>query len=208
MKLSAILGLFVCLVAALPVSAEDKADWIVLFDGSSMDDWKASENSDSWKLEDGKLVCNGPRSHLFYMGNEKPFKNFELKLDIMTMPKSNSGVYFHTKYQETGWPKYGFEAQVNNTHGDPKKTASVYAVKNVTEAPAKDNEWFTMTIRVEGNKITTSVDDKTQVEYVEPAGAKAGSDFTRKLDEGTFALQAHDPVSKVYFKNIRVRRLP
>ena len=33
-------------------------------------------------------------------------------------------------------------------------------------------------------------------------------DFTRALDKGTFALQAHDPKSKVFFRNIRVKRLP
>ncbi len=38
-------------------------------------------------------------------------------------------------------------------------------------------------------------------------GATAGSDFERKLSSGTFALQAHDPGSKVHFKNIRVKRL-
>jgi hypothetical protein len=45
------------------------------------------------------------------------------------------------------------------------------------------------------------------VDYTEPPDKKPGNDFTRKLDEGTFALQAHDPKSVVRFKNIRVKRL-
>jgi hypothetical protein len=200
--------LLLTVIAATSVRADDKDGWVVLFDGKSLDGWKASENKDSWKVEDGALICFGPRSHLFYVGDDKPFKNFELSLDIMTTPGSNSGVYFHTKYQDQGWPKYGFEAQVNNTHGDPKKTASLYAVENVTEAPAEDNKWFTMTIKVEGKKVVISVDGKKLTEYEEPAETKPGKDFTRVFDEGTFALQAHDPKSKVYYKNIRVRRLP
>ena len=60
---------------------------------------------------------------------------------------------------------------------------------------------------VQGKKVTLKVNGKTMVEYNEPEDQKAGSDFTRKIDEGTFALQAHDPGSKVYFRNLRVKRL-
>ncbi len=182
--------------------------WKSLMDGKTFKGWKANENTGSWKIEDGSFVCNGERSHLFYVGDDKPFKNFEFKCQVKTLPKSNAGIYFHTKYQETGWPKFGYEAQVNNTHGDPKKTGSLYAVKNVFEAPAKDNEWFDYYIKVDGKHILIVVNGKTCVDWTEPSDRKAGKDFTRILDQGTFCLQAHDPISKVYFRNIQVKRLP
>lgn len=31
--------------------------------------------------------------------------------------------------------------------------------------------------------------------------------FARRITSGTFALQAHDPESKVQYRNLRVRRL-
>ena len=40
----------------------------------------------------------------------------------MTFPKANSGIYIHTRYQDKDWPKRGYEAQVNNSHSDPKRT--------------------------------------------------------------------------------------
>lgn len=178
-----------------------------LTDGKTMAGWKINETPASWKLEDGAFVANGERSHLFYDNPGKPFKNFELRVDVWTEPGSNGGIYFHTKYQDTGWPKYGFESQVNNTGGDPRKTASIYAVKDTNEPPAKDGEWFTETIIVQGNRVITKINDKVIIDYTEPAGTKAGSDFTRVVDEGTFALQAHDPGSTVKYKNIRVKRL-
>jgi len=212
--LAAVMGLL-CLGNTWPAKtwsskiwAANKSEWITIFDGKTYDGWKASENADSWKIVAGAFVANGPRSHLFYVGDKKPFKNFEFKCDVMTKPKSNAGIYFHTKYQETGWPKYGYEAQVNNTHRDPKKTGSIYAVKDVLKAPAKDNEWFTYYVKVDGKKITIKIDGKTVNEYTEPDNAQAGTDFTRVLDAGTFAFQAHDPISEVHFKNIQVRRLP
>ncbi|MEQ8790414.1 MAG: DUF1080 domain-containing protein [Pirellulaceae bacterium] len=191
-------------------AAETSNDgWVQMFDGKSLDGWKASENQETWKIEDGVLVCHGPRSHLFYVGDDKPFVNFEFEADVMTTPGSNAGIYFHTRYQEEGWPRYGFEAQVNNTHKDPKKTGSLYAVKNVDEAPAKDGEWFTEQITVRGNRIVIKVNDKTLVDYTQPEGQEAFSEqFERRLGKGAFALQGHDPDSKVYFKNLRVRRLP
>lgn len=210
-------GLSLSLAAAamfvVSASAQDKVEegFKSIFDGKSYTGWKINENEKSWSIEDGALVAKGDRSHLFYTAeDDKPFVNFHLKIDVKTEPKSNGGVYFHTKYQDQGWPKYGYEAQVNNTHGDPKKTAGLYAVKDVfaEQNTAKDGEWFTMDIIVEGNKITTKVNGKTAVEFTEEAGRQPGKDFTRKLDKGTFALQAHDPGSTVRFKNIRVKRLP
>jgi hypothetical protein len=141
------------------------------------------------------------------VGDGQPFKNFELKVDVMTEPNSNGGIYFHTKYQPNGWPKYGFETQVNNTHADWKKTGSLYDVVNVKEPASKDREWWTQHIIVKGNQVTIKVNDKTVMEYTEPADKKPGKDFTRKLDAGTFALQAHDPKSVIRYKNIRAKRL-
>jgi hypothetical protein len=179
-----------------------------IFDGKTFAGWKmANENTNTWKLEDGALVARGARCHLYYVGDEKPFKDFEFKVDVMTEPGSNGGIYFHTKYQETDWPKFGFESQVNVSHGDWKKTGSLYDVVNLGNTPAKDNQWWTQHIIVQGNKVTVKIDGQTVLEYTEPPGAQPGSPFTRKIDEGTFALQAHDPKSVVRFKNIRVKRL-
>lgn len=197
---------------ALTVSCLTAADvepgFTALFDGKTLNGWKkASENESSFKVEDGAIVAKGPRCHLYYVGDEKPFKNFELKVEVMTGTNSNGGIYFHTQYQETSWPKAGFECQVNVSHADWKKTGSLYDVVNVGWTPAKDNKWWTQHITVIGNKVTVKIDDVTVLEYTEAPGATAGKDFTRKLGQGTFALQAHDPISKVQFRNIRVKRL-
>ncbi|MEK6239437.1 MAG: DUF1080 domain-containing protein [Planctomycetales bacterium] len=194
---------------AAAASSADKDDdgWVTLFDGKSFKGWKASENKDTWKIEDGNFVCHGNRSHLFYMA-DKPFKNFEFKADVLTKPGSNAGIYFHTKYQESGWPKFGYEAQVNNTHKDPKKTGSLYGVVNVLKAPAEDDKYWTQHITVQGKRIVIKIDGKTVVDYTEPdAKDAAGKQFERRLNEGTFCLQGHDPKSIVYFKNIKAKRL-
>jgi hypothetical protein len=183
------------------------AGWESLFDGKTLNGWKASENKNTFSVRDGMIVASGPRSHLFYVGpiQNANFKNFELKADVMTKPGSNSGIYFHTDYQETGWPNKGYEVQVNNTHTDWRKTGGLYAVKDVDESPAKDNEWFTEHIIVRDKRIIIKVNGKTTVDWTEPEGFKLENQPGRKLSSGTFALQGHDPKSVVYFKNIMVK---
>jgi hypothetical protein len=197
------------LAANLTAQEKDAQGWVTLWDGKTLEGWKASENPSSWKIEDGALVCHGPRSHLFYVGDEKPFKNFEFQCEVKTTPGSNAGIYFHTKYQETGWPKYGHEIQVNVTHSDPKKSGGLYATDDVSDPPVKDNEWYTQTIIVNGKHVISKINGQTVVDYTEPEGKKPFSEqFERLIGEGTFAFQAHDPESKVFFRNVKVKRLP
>jgi len=183
-----------------------------LFNGKDLDGWtKAKENEDAFQVKDGAIVANGKRSHLYFTGlfkgKEANFKNFELRVDVMTKPVSNGGIYFHTKYQETSWPDKGFEVQVNNTHGDWKKTAGLYNVQDNKEA-FQDNVWFTETIIVKGNQVQTFVDGKKVADWTQPADwAGPKGNPGRKLDAGTFALQAHDPGSTIMYTNIRVKPL-
>jgi hypothetical protein len=191
--------------------AEPRADadgFVPLFNGKDLTGWKANEKPEVFKVEDGRIVVNGPRCHLFYVGpvNNHEWKDFHFKADVMTMPNSNSGIYFHTKYQDQGFPSQGFEAQVNNTYKpDPKKTGGLYGIKDVMNtAPVKDNEWFTYDIVVKGNHVQIMINGQTTADWTQPADWKSGG---RRIGSGTFALQGHDPGSKVMYRNIRVKAL-
>ena len=200
-----------CLLFFVAANHPLPAEWVPLFDGKSLANWKVGENASTFSIENGTIVAHGPTAHLFYTGDvhQHNFKNFEFKAEVMTTPGSNSGIYFHTQYQDSSWPKKGYEVQVNNSHTDWRRTGSLYAVQDVKEVYVKDNEWFTEYFKVEGKHVTVKINDKTVVDYTEPDNVKrdAGSEG-RVLSSGTFALQGHDPNSKVYFKNIMVRPLP
>ncbi|MBO9572738.1 MAG: DUF1080 domain-containing protein [Chitinophagaceae bacterium] len=184
--------------------------WVSLFDGKSFDGWKVGDNAGTFSIENGAIKVNGPVAHLFYVGpfHNHDFTNFEFKADVMTLPGSNSGLYFHTKYQESGWPDNGFEVQVNNSHGDWKRTGSLYDIVDVKENYAKDNEWFTEHVIVKGKHVIVKVNDKVVVDYTEPEGYQPLPNHPgRKIANGTFAIQGHDPGSTVFVKNIMVKPL-
>ncbi len=187
-----------------------KAEWKELFNGKDLTGWKVSENKDAIYVEDGSLVTNGERAHAFYVGDEdgtEIYKNFRLRAEVKTEPKANSGIYFHTRYLDEGWPNRGYEAQVNNTHGDPKKTGGLYSVQDNFKAPVKDGEWFTYVIVVKGKHIKIKINGETVSDYTEPDDLDRPE---RQLSDegGLIALQAHDPGSKVWYRSIKIRRLP
>lgn len=202
-----IAGICVVLIYAL-ACAEEKDGWISLMDGKTFDGWKIAEpEKKSWKIEDGAFVAHGERSHLFYVGKEQPFKDFELKVDVMTSPSSNGGIYIHTQPQESGWPKYGYEIQVNQSHSDWRKSGSIYSVNDVKELFVKDNEWYTYDITVQGKRIVVKLNDKVVNDWTEEPDRNPGADFTRILTSGTLALQGHDPKSTVKYRNLRIKPL-
>jgi len=209
--------LFFVFFGTILFSCQQKSEWKDLFNGKDLSGWRSNESEESFQVEDGMIIASGPRSHLFYVGDgkEEPrFTSFELTADIKTTYHANSGIYFHTTWQDEGWPEKGYEAQVNNSHkgvGDykeVKKGGSLYGIRNVYKAFAKDSTWYNMRIRVEGKKIKIWIDDKLLVDYTEPVHPlRFGAEGQQVLSGGTFALQCHDPDSKVYFKNIRVKEL-
>ena len=211
MKIILFIGLLVATFFSCTVVNKKQTDgWISLFDGKSLTNWQVGTNGESFSVDSGMIIAHGKTAHLFYAGSIQNhiFKNFEFKSEVMTTPGSNSGIYFHTIYQEKGWPEKGYEVQVNNSHSDWRRTGSLYGIDDVKEVLIKDYEWFTEYIKVQGKRITILINDKVVVDYTEPENVKrASGNLQRLISEGTFALQGHDPKSIVKYKNIQVRIL-
>jgi 3-keto-disaccharide hydrolase len=193
-----------------------------LFTGTDLTGWKITGPVESFSVKDGAIVANaqGAPSHAYYDGpiGNHAFRNFELKVDVMTRKGSNGGIYVLTEYEANPanvrasgrFPSKGFEIQVNNSHTDRARTGSLYHVQDVLdESPAKDDQWFTEQIVVKGDRITVSVDGKQVVQWTQPADWDGGREGPgrRITGPGTIALQAHDPNSTVYYRNIRIKPL-
>jgi hypothetical protein len=237
--LSAALVLLLLNVSLAAYAPQAEEGFVSLFDGKTLDGWKVGENADMFQVRDGMIVMECPATtrhpaHLFYVGSvgHHDFKNFDLKVDVMTSPKANSGIYFHTKYQESDWPTFGIECQVDNSHADWRRTGSLYGLRHISwgpesppknnkenvtilpKPPVRDDAWYTQEVIYQDGLITVKLDGKTMFEYRLPH-----ADVEHKLPprmtwlpRGTFALQGHPPmpghISKACFRNIRVKVLP
>ncbi len=192
---TALLALLVSAAQAQTAPTPGKDGWISMFDGKTLEGWKANENPESWKVVDGAIVGDGPRSHLFWMVRE--CDNCEFRADVKLNHSGNSGMYFRAAFGP-GFPK-GYESQVENTSPDPQKTGSLYGFARVTEQLIPDDTWWTQDIIADGNHIIIKVNGKTVVDTVE-----AKNTYTR----GYLALQQHNEGSVVQYKNLMMRPLP
>lgn len=203
-------SLSIFLLSCSSVKQQKSDGWISLFDGKTFNGWKKNQNPETFSIENGAIKVAGPVSHLFYDGSvsNHNFKNFEFKAQVMTKPGANSGIYFHTAFQQEGFPGKGHEVQVNNSHSDWRRTGSLYAVQDVKETYVKDNEWYEEYIMVKDKNVTIKINGKTVVEYTEPDNVAKENIGGKAISDGTFALQGHDPGSVIYYKDIMVRPLP
>ena len=208
------------LAAAVQTAPAVEPGFTSLFNGKDFTGWTIAGPAESFTIRDGAIVANGAASHAYYTGEVRKhsFRDFELKVDVMTRPGSNGGIYMLTEFQEVGgnvrasgrFPSKGFEVQVNNSHTDRARTGSLYHVQDVLDtSPAKDDEWFTEHIIVKGNTITVNVNGKQTVQWAQPADWNGGREGPGRsiTGPGTIAMQAHDPNSTVYYKNIRIKPL-
>ena len=205
------LAFFSLLILSVAI-AQNNSGWVSLFDGKTLNGWKAGKNAATFHVDSGMIIVHGNTSHLYYNGSfhHHDFKNFEFKAKVMTFPHANSGIYFHSQYQEAGFPDHGYEVQVNNSHSDDVRTGSLYDIVDVKDLWVKDYEWFTQYIKVQGKRVIVKINNTIVVDYTEPDHPlrDTASHPFRYIAHGTFALQGHDPGSVVYFKDIMVRPLP
>jgi hypothetical protein len=195
-----------------PPTRAAESGYTSLFNGKDLTGWKVGGNPEAFKAENGMIVANGVggAAHLFYDGpiGDHAFQNFDLKVDAAARYRSNGGVYVMTKFVPQGFPTDGFEIQVNNSHTDRIRTGSLYHVVDLSNIPAKDDEWMPMEIVSRANTITISVKGQEVIRWTQPADWPGAYDTpNRRIAPGTIAFQAHDPYSVTAYSNVRIKLL-
>ena len=172
-----------------------------LFDGRSMNGWRhAGTATFEVKNRTLRTVAGAGQLGLLYYARHR-YKDFELTLQFRAADGANSGV--HLRFPKPGgcsWIDCGYEVQINDTAADPRKTGSIYGVKDLDANKAHvqpPNTWTRLTIRVKGQTYTVYRDGKRINRY---RGSRRRS--------GYIGLQAHGgPQDVVAFRAIRIRVL-
>jgi hypothetical protein len=208
--------------------AEKKAGWILLFDGHSLDGWRAYKKPDAtdsrWEVVDGALTLpakdgrdtHGERDII----TKDTFEQFELSADWKVAPGSNSGIkYFVLEDRDSA---IGHEYQLidDERHPDAKvgphrQTAAFYDVLPANDRPVKPaGEWNNTRILVRGQTVEHWLNGKKVLLYelnspalnaaIEKSKFK-GMERFGKRQNGHILLQDHgDPI---WFRSIKIRRL-
>ena len=92
-------------------------------------------------------------------------RNCGFKAEVNINHGGNCGMYFRAKFGPE-WPD-GYEAQVNNTHSDWRRTGSLYRFADIKEQLIPDDTWWTQDVIASGNHIIIKVNDKVVVDYVD-----------------------------------------
>ena len=213
---------FITLLIALHLSVTAFAadDWQSLFNGKDLTGWRANVMPESFTVVDGAIRVNATResAHLFYVGDLKDgfvrFTNFEIEATCRSEPESNSGIFIHTDMTTRDKALHlarGYEIQLNSQTREKRKTGSLYAVVDLDKSPVDESQWFRVRVTVRDKRITIHINDQQVVDYTEPPGVQRPPERAGRLLDpqgGAIALQAHDPKSVFYFKDIRIKRLP
>ncbi len=203
-----------------PSKAEE--GWIPLFNGIDLSNWRANVEPESFSVQQGilKAHCTSSvlRSHLFFVGDGEEdfvrFKNFELKAVARGEPNSNSGIFLHTDFSTRDRKLHlakGYEVQLNSAREEQRKTGSLYAIMDLAQPATDDTQWFEVHIVVKDKRIVVNINGQKLIDYTEPENPERPPNRKGRLlnpDGGAIALQAHDPDSVWYFRDIRIKRLP
>jgi hypothetical protein len=199
-------------------------EWISLFDGTSMAQWRGYAQEDmpaGWVITDGTMFASAPGSGMDIVTRDT-YTNFELELEWKVAAGGNSGIMWHVDESagDTPWktgPEYQLldDAAFNEGVIGKNSAGSNYDVQAPSESVNKPaGEWNKTRIVVDGNWVEHWLNDVKVVEYEKGSEAHKAAVATSKwvnyptygtTSTGHIAFQGDH--GEVWFKDIRIRRI-
>jgi len=168
--------------------------WESLFNGRDFTGWHEADSA-TWVVKDGVMHASNGTG---YQISDRKFKDFELKALVRTSPRSNGGIFFRWRREETKDKDRGYEIQIRNSPDSSHPTGSIYEIDRARDDEiTQENEWFLMHIIARGPHVISRLDGKTVSEIRD----------AKKLEPGSIALQMHSMNSWVEWKDILIKDL-
>jgi hypothetical protein len=201
------------LLGLMLTAALSHAAWKPLFNGQDLSGWKMT-GPGRFVVENGQMYTEGGMGLLVY--EKEKFGNTTVRVVFKTTgDKDNSGVIIRLP-QVAPDPWYGvhngYEVQIDAGGDEWHSTGALYSISKVSERAQKPaGEWNTMDIVLKGGKTTILLNGKKVNEYTEGQPVPPRKQWYEPVRGpravvGYIGLQNHDPRSKVYFKEISVKK--
>ena len=179
--------------------------WAPLFNGRDFSGWRKVGN-EKWVVEDGAIYGAGVTEEYGYLATEKTYRDFHLSLRFKCEAAGNSGVYFHTQFEDERTKIIaGRQVEIDRAIGN--HTGGIYsATKGWVVWPAPEletvirpNDWNDLLVMVEGNRYRTYLNGVRMIDFTYPSPNSTS---------GVIALQLHSGgEGRMRFKDIFLRDL-
>lgn len=173
---------------------------IPLFNGKDLTGWRLIDPKadNGWSVADGVLMNRVEKGkHCGNLRTDAEFEDFNLKLELRTQEKSNSGIYLRGIYEVQVAETYGKPVDSHNMGGLYSRiTPSVAAEKPV-------GEWQTMDITLVDRHLTVILNGKTIIDNAPVLGCTGGAMTSDEFKPGPLYLQGDH--SNIDYRNIVLR---
>ncbi|HTQ73743.1 MAG TPA: DUF1080 domain-containing protein [Burkholderiales bacterium] len=168
--------------------------WVVLFDGSNLDNWNAIGNA-NWRIADGVVLADSGAKRQGYLVSKASYTDFQLHAEFWVDDDANSGVFLRCGDPTSVGAKNAYEVNIFDKRPDPSygTGAIVYVAKASTVLKA-GGKWNTYDITAKGPHLTIVLN-----------GVKTAEIDDSQHASGPIALQYGAGVVK--FRRVEIRPL-
>lgn len=168
-----------------------RAAWVTLFDGTSLDGWNPIGNA-NWELVDGAVQADMGSGFLV---TDRPYSDFELTLEFWVDEPANSGIFIRCADPTTVTDRNSYEVNIYDTRADQSyRTGGIVHIASPTSVINAGGQWNTYEITAQGERLRVTLNGREVVDVEDSQFAS-----------GPIALQYGAGVVK--FRNVRVRTL-
>ena len=181
--------------------AAESGGWISLFDGKTLDGWRAEGNA-AWAVQDGAIVGRqGPDNAAGDLYTRGEWADFELECEYKVAWPANSGIWFRRNADQPG-----YQADILDEKDYPNTcSGSLYAMntgfiaKNSDPATVNTDGWNMLRMSAVREEIVIALNGKTGVQTRDNRFPRPGS----------IGIQVHPGqvfgAMQIWVRNIRLR---
>jgi hypothetical protein len=189
-----VIGLLAVALGACSSLSSKDSGWIVLVDGSNLDNWNAIGNA-NWRIVDGSIQADSGGKRQGFLVSKNSYTDFQVRAEFWVDGDANSGVFLRCGDRGTVSAKNAYEVNIFDKRPDPSYgTGAIVYVAKASTVLKTGGKWNTYEITAKGSQLTVVLN-----------GVKTADVQDSQHASGPIALQYGGGVVK--FRKVEIRPL-